>query len=116
MTDLPVVDEWFAVQRFDDGVTLVSEPHIHPFLRCNVWLVQGSTRSLVVDTALGLRPLRHLAERELDGPLLAVATHAHGDHVGGLHEFDDRAIHEAEADVVAATGYSTLLSDVFGPL
>ena len=40
----------------------------------------------------------------LGGPLLAVATHAHGDHVGGLAEFDERAIHRAEADVVASDG------------
>ena len=85
MPELPVADPWFVVERVDDAITLVSEPHVHPLLRCNVWLVQGATGSLVVDTALGLRPLRHLAEAELDGPLLAVATHAHGDHVGGFH-------------------------------
>ena len=113
MPELPVADPWFVVKRVDDAITLVSEPHVHPLLRCNVWLVQGATGSLVVDTALGLRPLRHLAEAELDGPLLAVATHAHGDHVGGFHEFDQRAIHRDEADDVAAAGVTTLTSSYF---
>jgi len=114
--ELPVAGEWFVRQRLGDGLTLVSEPHVHPLLRCNVWLVQGRAESLVIDTAMGLRPLRGVVETELDGPLLAVATHAHSDHVGGLHEFDQRAIHGAEADTVAAAGLSTLISEYFGPL
>ena len=114
--ELPVAGTWFVRQRLRNGLTLVSEPHVHPLLRCNVWLVQGRVESLVIDTAMGLRPLRGLVEAELDGPLLAVATHAHSDHVGGLHEFDQRAIHGAEADTVAAAGLSTLLSEYFGPL
>jgi glyoxylase-like metal-dependent hydrolase (beta-lactamase superfamily II) len=113
VSDLPIADPWFVVERIGDGITLVSEPHVHPLLRCNVWLVQGAAGSLVVDTALGLRPLRGIAEAELDGPLLAVATHAHGDHVGGLHEFDERAVHRDEADVVATAGVTTLTSGYF---
>ena len=89
--DLPVADPWFVRERIDDAITLVTEPHVHPLLRCNVWHVRGRDRDLVVDTALGLSPLRSLVERDLDGPLLAVATHTHGDHTGGLHEFDERA-------------------------
>jgi glyoxylase-like metal-dependent hydrolase (beta-lactamase superfamily II) len=95
--DLPVADPWFVRERIDGTLTLVTEPHVHPLLRCNVWHVRGRDRDLVVDTALGLRPLRHLVERGLDGPLLAVATHTHGDHTGGLHEFAERAVHRAEA-------------------
>jgi glyoxylase-like metal-dependent hydrolase (beta-lactamase superfamily II) len=113
MAPLPVADSWFVVDRVADGITLVTEPHVHPLLKCNVWLVQGSTGALVVDTALGLRPLRAIAEAELDGPLLAVATHAHGDHVGGFHEFDERAVHRDEADVVGAAGVTTLTSGYF---
>jgi glyoxylase-like metal-dependent hydrolase (beta-lactamase superfamily II) len=115
LPQLPVADEWWEVERFDHGVVLLTEPHVHPLLRCNVWLVQGSTGSVVIDTALGLRPLRTLVEQHLDGPLLAVATHAHGDHVGGLHEFDRRAVHAAEADVVAETGVTTLVTRYFPP-
>jgi glyoxylase-like metal-dependent hydrolase (beta-lactamase superfamily II) len=101
MIELPVVDPWFVRQRIDDTISLVTEPHVHPLLRCNVWHVQGRDRDLVIDTSLGLRPLRHLVERQMDGPMLAVATHAHGDHVGGLHEFAERAIHRAESNDLA---------------
>jgi glyoxylase-like metal-dependent hydrolase (beta-lactamase superfamily II) len=111
--ELPVADPWFARERIDDDITLVTEPHVHPLLRCNVWHVRGRDRDLVVDTALGLRPLRRLVERDLDGPLLAVATHTHGDHTGGLHEFDERAVHRAEAANLDRTTGTTLDATLF---
>jgi glyoxylase-like metal-dependent hydrolase (beta-lactamase superfamily II) len=102
LVDLPVADVWWARERVDDGITRVTEPHVHPFLRCNVWHVPGRDADLVVDTGMGIRPLRPFVERELDGDLIAVATHTHTDHVGGLHEFDHRAVHEAEASIISA--------------
>ena len=113
--DLPVADPWFVVGSAGDGVSLVTEPHVHPLLRCNVWHVRGRDVDLVVDTSLGLRPLRHLVEHELDHELLAVATHVHGDHIGGMHEFDQRAIHVAEADELAAAGRVTVDTAQYGP-
>jgi glyoxylase-like metal-dependent hydrolase (beta-lactamase superfamily II) len=112
--DLPVADPWFVTAAVADGVTHITEPHVHPLLRCNVWHVRGRDRDLVVDTSLGLRPLRHLVEHELDHELLAVATHVHADHVGGMHEFDARAIHTAEADRLATVGVVTLDTTPFG--
>jgi glyoxylase-like metal-dependent hydrolase (beta-lactamase superfamily II) len=99
--DLPVADPWWVRERVGDGLTLLTEPHVHPLLRCNVWHVEGRDTDLVIDTALGLAPLRHLVERELAGGLLAVATHSHSDHIGGLREFGERAAHPAEADIMA---------------
>jgi glyoxylase-like metal-dependent hydrolase (beta-lactamase superfamily II) len=113
--DLPVADPWFVTAAAGDGVTLIAEPHVHPLLRCNVWHVRGRDRDLVVDTSLGLLPLRHLVERELGHELLAVATHVHADHVGGMHEFDARAIHVAEAARLAEPGTVTLDISSYGP-
>ena len=111
---LAVADPWFVSERVGPGITRITEPHVHPYLRCNVWLVEGRDRDLVVDSALGLVPLRAVVERHLGGPLLAVATHAHGDHVGGLAEFDERAIHRAEAAVVASAGVTSVVTAHFG--
>jgi glyoxylase-like metal-dependent hydrolase (beta-lactamase superfamily II) len=115
LLDLPVADPWFVVEAAGDGIALVTEPHVHPLLRCNVWHVRARDIDLVVDTSLGLRPLRHLVEHELDHELLAVATHVHGDHVGGMHEFAQRAIHAAEAGELAAAGQVTVDSARYGP-
>ena len=112
---LPITDVWWVRSRVSDGVSLVTEPHVHPFLRCNVWHVQGRDADLVVDTGMGIRPLRPFVERELDGDLIAVATHSHSDHVGGLHEFEQRAIHRAEAETVAGAQLAALATEVYGP-
>jgi glyoxylase-like metal-dependent hydrolase (beta-lactamase superfamily II) len=98
--DLPVADPWWVRERAGEGITLLTEPHVHPLLRCNVWHVEGRDTDLVIDTALGLAPLRHLVERELSGGLLAVATHSHSDHIGGLREFAERAAYPAEAEIM----------------
>ena len=115
MLDLPIADPWFVATPVDDGITHIDEPHVHPLLRCNVWHVRGRDRDVVVDTSLGLRPLRHLVEHDLGHEVLAVATHVHGDHVGGMHEFDARAIHVAEAAELAERGTVRLLSSAYGP-
>ncbi len=62
-------DPWFVVESAGEGITQVTEPHVHPFIRCNVWHVAGRDQDLVVDSALGLAPLRGLVERQLGGPL-----------------------------------------------
>jgi glyoxylase-like metal-dependent hydrolase (beta-lactamase superfamily II) len=111
---LPVADPWFTSRPVGNGVTLITEPHVHPLLRCNVWHVRGRDRDLVIDTALGLAPLGHLVERALGHAVLAVATHGHSDHVGGHHEFDERAIHRAEAGALASGAPSSLASAHFG--
>ena len=98
MLELPVADPWFVIERVGDGITLVTEPHVHPLLRCNVWHVRGRDTDLVVDTSLGLRRCATSSSGSSADGLLAVATHAHSDHVGGMHEFAERAIHAAEAE------------------
>ncbi len=97
-----------------EGVRLITEPHVHPLLRCNVWHVRGRDRDLVIDTSLGLVPIAHLVEHELGHAVVAVATHVHSDHVGGMCEFTDRAIHRAEAPVLAAAQETTLVSEHYG--
>ena len=114
MAQLSTATEWWVTRRVSDDVTLVSEPHVHRFLRCNVWHIRGRDADLVVDTGMGIRPLRPFVERELDGPLIAVATHTHSDHVGGLHEFEHRVVHRDEADVVAAAQLGVLDVSVYG--
>jgi len=92
-----IAERWFERQSFSDGVTRLLEPHVHPLLRCNIWHVRGRDRDLVIDTGLGVAPVRDALAELIDRPVTAVATHIHWDHVGGLHEFSDRLMHRLEA-------------------
>jgi glyoxylase-like metal-dependent hydrolase (beta-lactamase superfamily II) len=94
---LRVADRWFERKTFDDGITWLTESHVHPLLRCNIWHVRGRDRDLLVDTGLGVASLREELQDLIDKPLVAVATHVHYDHVGSLHEFDDARMHRLES-------------------
>ena len=100
---LPVesAGRWFERCDVGDGVTHITEPHVDPFLRCNCWYVRGSDADLLVDTGLGIVSLLTYASDLFAGRrVIAVATHSHFDHVGSLHEFDERVIHESEAAII----------------
>ena len=97
---LPVADAWYEIETLQDGVSLIGETHVRPFLRANMWHVRGRDRDLLVDSGMGLRPLKDIALLARR-PVALVATHAHFDHIGGAHEFGERLGHRAEAAIHA---------------
>ncbi len=94
---LKIAEHWFDRKVISDDITLLFEPHVHPFLRCNIWHVRGRDADLIVDTGLGAASLKDELQDLIDKPIIAVATHIHYDHVGCLHEFEHRVMHEIEA-------------------
>ncbi|MEJ2886026.1 MBL fold metallo-hydrolase [Actinomycetospora aeridis] len=81
---------WFHARPVARDTWLVAEPgHV------NSWLVAGRDRAVLVDTGLGIAPIRPVAAALTDRPIDVVHTHAHLDHVGGDAEFDRVAIHPA---------------------
>ncbi|MCA3514930.1 MAG: MBL fold metallo-hydrolase [Phenylobacterium sp.] len=82
------------------GFVLITEPHVVPLLRSNIWMVSGRDRDLVIDAGLGLVPLRPYLPTDADRPVTLVATHAHRDHVGAAHEFLDLCAHRLEAQAI----------------
>src|SRR5215510_1168651 len=103
MKTLPIIatDKWYEARKLDDGVTLIHEPWIKPFYRCNMWHIQGRDRDLLFDTGLGHFPLRRSLAMLRERPVICVASHSHFDHIGCHHEFEERCIHSAEADILA---------------
>lgn len=106
-----VADKWFEFRRIDDDVTLIREPHVVPLIRCNIWHVRGRDKDLLIDTGLGIASLHAAARHLFNKPLTVVATHTHYDHVGSLHEFEDRLVHSAEAAKAASGGRGSLYGD-----
>ena len=90
------VEDWFRVTRVDDRLTVVTEPHVHPFLQANIWHLRGSERDLVVDSGLGVASLRTALPWLFERDPVLVVTHAHLDHLGGAHEFATCRTHPAE--------------------
>jgi glyoxylase-like metal-dependent hydrolase (beta-lactamase superfamily II) len=116
MNDLPVAERWFHVQRVTDEVVLLVEDHLDPFFESNVWHVRGRERDLVVDTGNGIGDLRAELEPSADDrPIVAVATHHHFDHIGGLLAFDERWCHAADADGIREPDELALLRTDFRP-
>lgn len=104
------VDPWFERRVIESDITFLTEPHVHPAIRCNIWHLRGRTGSVVIDAGLGVTSLRRAAP-DLFGPkIVCVATHSHFDHVGGIHEFDERWIHQAESRQLADAADGMALS------
>ena len=111
---LPVAERWFDVTELSDGIYRITEPHVHAYVRSNAWLIRGSRAHLLVDTGLGVGRLADELAGLLDRPVIAVATHAHFDHFGGLGEFAERAAHRDDGDVIeAASDYVTLRASTY---
>jgi glyoxylase-like metal-dependent hydrolase (beta-lactamase superfamily II) len=115
MPDKPVCDQWFSTQRIQDDLYLITEPHYYWYNRANLWLIKGRKQDLLIDTGLGVSSLRQHIASLLDKPLLAIASHIHFDHSGGMHEFEHCAIHAAEAEAMRqGDDYEALCTRVQG--
>ncbi|MBX6320331.1 MAG: MBL fold metallo-hydrolase [Rhodospirillaceae bacterium] len=94
-------ESWYETEAVGDGVTCIREPWVKPFYRCNIWHLRGRERDLLIDSGMGVVSLRAQVRLLAERPLLAVASHTHFDHIGAHHEFAERAVHAAEAAVLA---------------
>ena len=103
--------QWYETIRMSDDVTLIHEPWIKPFFRCNMWHVRGRDRDLLFDSGLGHVSLRQHVPLVSERSLLCVASHTHFDHIGSHHEFGDRAVHAAEAELLADPRNEWTLAD-----
>ena len=106
-------EDWYSVRRLDDDVTYICEPHIQEFYRCNIWHVRGRDRDMLVDSGMGVVSLREWVPLVTERELIAVASHTHFDHIGCHHEFECRAVHSAEADLLADPTRENTLADPY---
>ena len=88
------MDQWFTVDRIDEDTYIISEYRHWEETHC--YLLNGSGRSLLIDTGLGICNIYDEAVKLTDQPVTAVATHIHWDHIGGHKYFPDFYAHEEE--------------------
>lgn len=106
-------ENWYRTTAHSDGITLIDEPWIKPFFRCNLWHVRGSQHDLLVDFGLGAVPLRRHVALLADRDIVGVASHTHFDHIGAASEFDCCHVHSAEAHILAEPDNARTLADMF---
>ena len=63
---------------------------------CNMYVLKGSTRSLLIDAGMGYCNLREIVESLVGSRYDVAITHAHPDHIGMMHQFDRIHIHPKE--------------------
>ena len=105
--------DWYSVEKKTDGISLISEPFIKEFYRCNCWHVSGRDRDMLVDSGMGVVSLREWVPLVTERSMTAVASHTHFDHIGCHHEFPDRVIHTAEAHILANPTNTATLADPY---
>lgn len=93
---------WYEIQRVDAGLSRILETHVAPWMRCNMWLIHGRESNLLVDTGMGLRPIKPEIAALTERPVTTVCTHCHFDHIGCAHEFHHRLGHRSEAEDFSA--------------
>ena len=103
---LPVASPWFSIDEVFPGVFRITEPHCHRLIRANCFLIRGAKSDVLVDSGMGVAPLRPVIAALSDKPLMLFTTHAHIDHVGSHPEFRDAEIlaHPLEADELRRPG------------
>jgi glyoxylase-like metal-dependent hydrolase (beta-lactamase superfamily II) len=112
---LPVATQWYKSKKIDADTTLIFEPHVHVLEQANMFLVEGGARDMILDTGMGIVPLKPYLDtlrRDPTKEIICVSSHTHIDHIGCVHEFETRLVHPAEADEMAKpSGLSSLFRD-----
>jgi len=112
---LPVAETWYKATRLDPRTTLIIEPHVHVLEQANMFLVEGDARDMILDTGMGIVPLKPFLDDLRADPgkeLICVSSHTHIDHIDAVQEFDTRLVHPAEAGEMAQpSGLNSLFRD-----
>ena len=75
---LPIVEDWFAIDLADDhGIRRIVEAQVHDDFGGCMWLIEGSDRCLLVETGLGIAPLRGFLETVVSKPITASVSYTH---------------------------------------
>jgi glyoxylase-like metal-dependent hydrolase (beta-lactamase superfamily II) len=88
------MSDWFTIDRVDADTYIISEYRHWEETHC--YLLNGTERSLLIDTGLGICNIKKEVDKLTDKPVTAIATHIHWDHIGGHKYFPDFYAHKEE--------------------
>ncbi len=85
--DVSDVSDWYTVYELPNNVYAIEDTS--QWEEDIVYLVIGEDRAALIDTTLGISPIKPVVDKLTDLPITVFLTHTHHDHIGGAHEFDD---------------------------
>ncbi len=88
------MSDWFTIDTVDENTYIISEYRHWEETHC--YLLNGTERSLLIDTGLGICNIYDEVRKLSDRPVTAAATHIHWDHIGGHRYFPDFYAHQDE--------------------
>lgn len=88
------MSDWFTIDRIDRDSYIISEYRHWEETHC--YLLNGTRRSLLIDTGLGICNIYDEVVKLTGKPVTAAATHIHWDHIGGHKYFPDFYAHGEE--------------------
>lgn len=90
------MENWFLTKRIDSNTFAISEPN--HWEETNCYLLIGSEKALLIDSGLGVFDISAEVQKITNKPVIAIPTHVHWDHIGGLGSFREFYVHELEKD------------------
>lgn len=90
------MENWFSTKQIDENTFVISEPN--HWEETNCYLLVEKEYALLIDTGLGISDISKEVLKITDKPVIAVPTHVHWDHIGGLWNFPEFYVHESEKD------------------
>jgi glyoxylase-like metal-dependent hydrolase (beta-lactamase superfamily II) len=81
------ISNWLKVRKMDGNVWAIDDNG-----QDTMYLVEGKTKALLIDTGLGIGDLPELVASLTSLPVIVVNTHGHPDHVGGNYQFENTHI------------------------
>lgn len=82
------------IKEMENGVFLIDDAG-----ESTCYLVCGSERAAVIDTANGWEDLKEIVRSLTNLPLIVINTHGHGDHIYGNVYFESAYMHPADVKV-----------------
>lgn len=105
-----MANNWFEIVKGDESVYAFCE-HKHAQW-VHSFLILGSNLSILFDTGLGVCDIREAIKPYLNTPLMVISSHAHFDHIGNNHLFNEVYGHCTDYSLrIAKNGISHELLD-----
>jgi len=100
MTECSAKYDLFQTCDLGDGIFMIKD-----VVGVEMYLIEGDDKAILLDTGIGIGKLRDIVTALTDKPTDVYLTHGHVDHAGGIYNFDE--VWLAEADISLLQRHTT---------